>query len=1833
MDVEGEDYFASLYASLDAESGSEAESAPSRAALPLPNAGDAEAGEGEDEDEDEDGDEDEDEDEDEEEGRVTPVMLHKGGVLRGGDDLPVALPQGAVTKLRRMFWGKFGTSKPSRLEGVQLTILGEEELLRLSVLLITNGDHMYRRNVPVFGSVNDIRLGATEHGMLCATCGHDALNCNGHFGHIVLPVAVFHPCFFETSAQMLRVLCWTCAGLLVRPELPADEFLSRTTNIHSLPRLSFLTRSKSSKRTTLARKCPHCDAPQPIYSEHGGTRITWEWRASDLERTDLPPDLRYEMTRPFTAARARAIFDAVADEDLAYLGIDGDRAHPREYVLRVFPVPPPAIRPSIVRVEGSRTRGQDDLTQMIHSGILALNNVIRKLSFAKTNDATHVSSGFSTSVAFDEISADTLKRATKSSSKASRKEEARASRDRKMKERQAMNEGPPTAATHARGAKKAASGATTMGVCNTWREWMKGDLRAAESNLLPFDEDRIDVLLALTRPHANVAQAHLGARPGIRHCEALSELQGAVAEKIETLERQLRVYMVTDGKDHTKVFHRKSNAPMRTLRKRMDGKEGRMRINLMGKRSFGNARAVATPDNSIDVHQIGIPEAMACKLTVGGKTVNAINIEEMRERVRRGYGQLKGAEKIWKASEKCTLLLKFATDLDDVARNLKIGDVVHLHLWNGDVVLVNRQPSLHRMSIMAHEARVVEGNSIRANSAVCAAYNLDFDGDEVNIHVPQGEAAQAEARMLISVTRQLISPATNAPCFGIIQDGIVNGMLLTKRDTFLRKDQAMQLACSIRHDVPGKSRFSLPPPAILAPTPLWTGKQIFSILLPSYLQLAMDGGDAPEDPMLDDEASVLILDGELVRGKMNKKALGQSARGVVQRIAMDGNLETAIRFMSDAERMTHAWSATFGFSMGIDDCILEPNVHRYVRRTLRLGARAVDRAQRMMDELPKTSAQHLVVIAEQRIRTILGSVSQDAMQRALSWIRTVQNVRKTAMPRNGLWDMVTSGSKGSSANISQIAVMIGQQIVGGTRIARDLRLGRTLPCFAPWTPTPEAQGFCRNSYIDGLNNVEFFLHNMGGREGLVDTSTKTATSGYMQRRLCRALEDMVAMADGSIRDAKRRIVQFAYGGDGFDPTRLEFVDMDILTAPDVEVDRVSCGDAFFALTFLRARDDLRRHRVALGREGELERKILLPVDPERVVRDLLRKVGETESASEEKMEDVYEAVNRALGKKRSMWGLRLATLWALRPSVLRNRPALAQKTLSIVLDRAERARIAAGDPVGVIASQSIGEPSMQMTLNTFHHAGRGVARVTVGIPRLREIIERRHVGMIRSPLLVVPVRDDTRATAERVVRVLQRVLLREVLISSVVTHEDAVADLDRVLLRNVGLSHGTERDVVENPRTLSPYVVHFTLNRERLLQSAMGPVVMARCVERAMKGTPCTIIFSPRAMRRWVLRVRLVSEDPQMRTREAAQEWHMHLLKHAAVNQAHSISMAIAGQAELLEEEAASGAIVKRKRWVVQAMGSELASVATLPDLDWSRAHTNDITLASDVLGIEAANALLFEQLRSVMTNDGSHIDARHLQLLADAMTYCGYVMPVRRQGIGRKPTGWAHRASFEMTHKVLISGALRAEDDPLDNPSAAVMTGQLGAFGTGWTALMPEPRYGSMWKTLSQKAGYVNSTSYMTHALAVNPRFVDGSTGSIRNRDVRALQAAFNRGVRKAGIRGREPIPMRREQVQIDVTHASRLSLYVGAKEEYQRRTRPQPRKRARDWGGDGEEGEEDDERIEEVGERPTQAWRGGAQHMVKDQDPKALKKVIVATLHLRGGRTKKSVVADLNE
>jgi DNA-directed RNA polymerase II subunit RPB1 len=840
----------------------------------------------------------------------------------------------------------------------------------------------------------------------------------------------------------------------------------------------------------------------------------------------------------------------------------------------------------------------------------------------------------------------------------------------------------------------------------------------------------------------------------------------------------------------------RSGRPLKAITQRLKGKEGRIRNNLMGKRVDFSARSVITPDPNIDLDQLGVPEKIANNLTYPEK-VNNINYNKLNQLLEKGYNIWPGIKSIIKKDSKMVITLN-----ENNVKNieLEIGDIVNRNIMDGDYVLFNRQPSLHKMSMMAHRIKVMKGNTFRLNVSVTPPYNADFDGDEMNMHVPQSITSVCELKNLVSVKYQIVSPRENKPIITIVQDTLLGINKLTKSEkinyigdsyngvyynentniyevqetnknntmvdetSYFNKTQMMNIICNL-------STFNgIPPDSTKTISvngndiELWSGKTILSYILPKNLNLEFNNSSYDnniDDPYNEKLNKIIIKNGKLIQGSLDKNVFTKTSKGLIHTIYNDYGHERATEFINDLQKIVTHFLLIEGFSVGIGDIIASEGINQEINNTIQENKKKINELMQEihLNVFENYSGQSNSMYFESKVNSILNELLN----------KTGKTGLRELDQKNRAVNMVNSGSKGKITNIGQMVACLGQQNVDGKRIPNGFN-DRTLPHYYKYDDSSEARGFVENSFISGQSPQEFFFHAMGGREGLIDTACKTAATGYIQRKLVKSQEDLYVNYDLSVRNSAGCIYQFIYGDDGMEGINIESQSL-LINKLDTKglckkflLDENTEWNSLMEQNII---DDMKKDKKYQDKLNEsfinilehkqylyeinktLENNILYPIDINRLCKNkCLQKEPVKSNISPLYILDHNDKLKNKLYITDTFKNNKIIHILIdihLSPKLLMTEFNIQREEYDeIVLDIEylfEKSKVSPGEMVGVLGAQSIGEPATQMTLNTFHFAGVSAkSNVTRGIPRLTELL---HLSKsIKSPSTIIFLKDE-----------------------------------------------------------------------------------------------------------------------------------------------------------------------------------------------------------------------------------------------------------------------------------------------------------------------------------------------------------------------------------------------------------------------------------------------------------------------------------------------------------
>ncbi|KAF9762782.1 DNA-directed RNA polymerase I subunit rpa1 [Nosema granulosis] len=1047
----------------------------------------------------------------------------------------------------------------------------------------------------------------------------------------------------------------------------------------------------------------------------------------------------------------------------------------------------------------------------------------------------------------------------------------------------------------------------------------------------------------------------------------------------------------------------------------LEKKDGLFRRNIMGKRVNFSARSVISPDPNLDTREVGIPKIFAQKLSFP-EQINPNNYDELRRAVINGP-VYPGATIVQNGVNLQNLeFIKYEKRVAIANQLLKGNKIVWRHLRTGDVVLVNRQPTLHKASMMGHRVRVLDGEkTLRMHYVNCKPYNADFDGDEMNIHFPQSYVAKAEAEEITLNDNMYLIPTNGEPIRGLAQDHVVVAAIITLKNSFFSKEVYLDLLTST---LPNR-RLEIEKPCIVKNSSrnssgddskktveLYSGKQLISSIL-TNLGISISHEKKTKIPVSDwkdheEEATAVFKDGVMVCGILDKNNIGPTHSSVIHACGEVYGFDVANDILTYIGRVVNRYIFIFGFTLRIDDLLLDTQADRIRDSIILSGSREASSKQKEFFE--KDPLYHL----DQNKIALIDSIMREEMNKVTTkTVETcVSNSQMKKFPENNMGLVIITGAKGSMVNLSQISGALGQQELEGKRVPIMVS-GRSLPCYSPYESCPSAGGYVFQRFLTGINPPEYFFHCMAGREGLIDTAVKTSRSGYLQRCLVKHLEALRVEYDLSVRMGDK-LVQYTYGDDGLDCTKA---------------------------SFLKEIDFFRKNRSVLEK--------ILASKKEFNLRDIF-----TNKEFRNNIRDLDGSLRNILTKNYA------------------------------------RALIDPGEAVGVLAGQSIGEPSTQMTLNTFHLAGVGAKNVTLGIPRLREIVMVAS-KKIQTPIITVPIlatpqkgfldfynRIYMKDCIEKI-EVKEKLVFKEEIYQKEIkivfkiskNEKFTVKYLDKKFLGDLGklLRKIGKQGNLENLSEIKTCIRKETeedSDNDSDSEEEQEEVVVEEVVEESETDDEDGDVAegeedeNSETLENPVFNLKLINfrkSGYKEYTFTAYYPSNFNILllpliesicEKAIVREHRNFNRATISNGNVVLEGSDFVGLLD----LITVNGKE---IDPLDIFDIYKSTSNDIYSIYTTFGVEAARECIINEIINVFEVYGIEIDIRHLMLIADYMTRNGEYSPFNRYGLDQSNSP-LQKMSYESCFSYLKKASEFHLSDNLDTPSAALTVGLPIKVGTG---------------------------------------------------------------------------------------------------------------------------------------------------------------------------------------
>lgn len=1036
----------------------------------------------------------------------------------------------------------------------------------------------------------------------------------------------------------------------------------------------------------------------------------------------------------------------------------------------------------------------------------------------------------------------------------------------------------------------------------------------------------------------------------------------------------------------------RNGRPSPSLRKRIIGKEGRIRGSMQAKRVNFSARTVIGPNPGRDIDELGVPIRIAM-IHYRRVQVTRFNIKELTKLIRKGAFQHPGARFVEREDGS-------QVDLKCVEGHrikLQLGWVVSRYLQDGDIVLANRQPSLHRPSIMAHKVKVISGNMIRLGIPVTSPYGADFDGDEMNIHTLHEESAIAEAKELMMVRKQILSVRDGGVVIYPIQDCIFGCWVLSKPDTILDQFQYNELL------------MKLPKKTLLdqrrVPTgPTCTGRDILSLLFPPDLTLRK--GDC------------VFKRGRLVDGLLTKGVLHH----LVFVLAKDYSNDAAADFLRDSQRICDCFLMMYGASITLDDC-------RQTEEAQKKKKDIVSQVRSVIDEYPY----------------ILDTYREDGLCRLLGELRektSMVAINALDQKRNNFLGLVMSGSKGSLVNLAQVLSMAGQIYVDCGRKIGQIPHLRHLKGVA-------RRGMVFSSFSDGLTPMEYFFHSLGGREGLVDTSVRTSQTGYFTRKLVAAMTDLMVMEDGTVRNTDGHLYELRYGGDGIDPMyvehhKLPYIHWDETKMREVYVDE-ECQE--WEMQLIWEDWNYFRKRIEFEDFGFFDEDTAEHIAAPTFFHHhrIISKLNEfnIDDSKEHPPATVTEA-SRELHSFlcnpdiRKHWqhgaNYRIGYTAHLLAYFSSKRMAKEYQWTVNTIRRAFdglfrlyfRSRAESGTMVGLMAAQSLSEVLVQSTLNAHRMAGN-LVKLKMGFPRCNDLLNFSKNPSNETLSMVFKLKKPE--YANRIICNWPERKLRAIVESvNIITSEQKRSNPSLQLFK------------MQYP-SFPVYGLHFVLKRKYCAESGIQISKVASVLQQDFEllwaeTETCSIwVFPLRKELKWI-RNRCHRRLGSSLSIDSRLLFH-YLCSELLCKKITGISNIASAEVEKHGDDT----------WI-RTSGSNLLAALQCPYIVPESVHTNNLKEVHEVFGIEAAKRLLANEYVAVLRFSGAYVSFRHIWLIAGRQTFVGVIQPLSRHGVLGNFDSVLSRC-FETQADVLLGAGVFEEKEHLRGVPDNAMVGNFAPIGT----------------------------------------------------------------------------------------------------------------------------------------------------------------------------------------
>ena len=1120
---------------------------------------------------------------------------------------------------------------------------------------------------------------------------------------------------------------------------------------------------------------------------------------------------------------------------------------------------------------------------------------------------------------------------------------------------------------------------------------------------------------------------------------------------------------------------KKKTRQRKSLVVRLKGKEGRFRANLQGKRVDFSARTVITPDALMDIDQLGVPIAIARNLTFP-EIVTHNNIKKLEQLVKNGRNMYPGANFVipMEKFNKRHTIIDLRYGRNEII--LKIGDIVERHLIDDDIVLFNRQPSLHMQSMMSHRVKVIHDENIasfRLNLAILKPYGADFDGDEMNMIAPQNIQSQYELAELTHVKYQIISPTSSSPIIGIVLDGLIGFYNMTARNSSINWRNSMNFLASTFNKVNEIK---------IEKYKIYDGNDIASHIIPEKINFPEHG-----DP---NKFKTNIIDGKITKGIINKSFIGTGKRNnLIHNILNKYGNDRTLKFLNACNNISINFNLYYGFTINIKDIIMPDEIKKQMKLVL---------------ETKKLEVCHMLTNAENNSGMIEKNDLESILFNKLNNItnelsKIVQNI----LPKNNNFFIMmdSEAQKDAISRVGQIVGCVGQQRSVDYKRMPLNDMYRCLNYFCQNEDLPLARGFVESPFVDGLSFPEMVYSHTVGRDGLIDTAMKTAETGYLYRKISKSQEDIIVKYDGTVRTAKNGVIQFIYGNLGVDVRKQHQHTIDLVDMSDYDIiDMFKFDDNQLKKHKFKKNDifcdeiiKMRLLLFELSMKSNLDyiaiqKNYMLPVNIPTILDTVINNTYDTDTLLDP--DYVYDMIHELLLHKNTpivcsgkdnlikiedelvaKTIFKIALYYYLAPKLCIIKYKLSREkfdsVVNMIIKNFKKSIVEPGLMVGILSAESIGEPTTQITISSFHSAGAGIAGIArQGLIRIQELIGVRK--NIKKPTMIIYLKNEfcqNELVTKKIVSHIDVVTFNEIY-NNVEFIYDCIPHDPNGKMKKDNVSYIFKKLNSEQDIENAPWLIRIELNKEVMYDKniVLLDIKKAFCNNLNRKLNEIKIIKKDeKLIIEKILDYAVLSNDdndniPVIHIRLQIQDDFnikfinglLDFISKFKIKGMNDISGGIRVSSEFYNYyDNETHKIEKKKQNIIYTDGINLNDIRYLKYIDNYKTRCNDINIIYETFGIEAARTVLLKEIYHEM-NSNDAIVFQHFSILVDMMTSRGIIVSVDRHGFNKQEMDVFARASFEKSVDQLISAAVFCETDTLDCVSSRIMSGLIVKSGTG---------------------------------------------------------------------------------------------------------------------------------------------------------------------------------------